>query len=187
MNTLEILVLIFIGFLILNHSINYVEGLENNDATVTSLLKEANTLTLQNQNQIKTVNNALMSTSKKFEGLQESLKTVSKNTATNKMINHGGHTSVPPLPTGTQVNTPTPPKGQCPSKRLPISWPAVGKEGMISNQLNAEINTVWKPDFSKIRSGQNAVERLVVGSIDVIVVIETIGNEIQKTLQNKKF
>ena len=74
-------------------------------------IPKANTLTLQNQNQIKTVNDALMTTSKKFEGLQKSLKTASKNTATNKMINHGGHTSVPPLPSGTQVNTPTPPKG----------------------------------------------------------------------------
>ena len=188
MNTIEILVLILMAFLILNSSMNsIIEGLENSEDGVTKLLKQAQDLSLKNSHQIVTVNKALMATSKDYEGLQKKLKNVKANSDINKTVNHGGHSSVPAAPANVSVSRPTPPKGVCPSKYLKIRWPHIDKEGLSTMQLNSQVDIVWAPEFSKIQQTQNSTENKLAGSMDIIMVIETIGNEIQDTLQKKKF
>lgn len=188
MNTIEILVLILMGFLILNSSMNrIIEGLENTEDGVTKLLKQAQDLTLKNSHQIDTVVKALETTLQDYQGLQKKLKNVKKNSDTDKAVNHGGHSSVPPAPTNVSVTMPTPPKGPCPSKYLKIRWPSVAREGMSTRQLNSQVKMIWNPQFSKVQQTQNSLQNKIVGSASFRVLIEMVGNQIQDTLQKKKF
>jgi hypothetical protein len=187
MNTIDILVLILMGFLILNHSLfNTREGLENNEDNVTKLLKRANTLTLKNSHTIDTVNKAFLATLKDYQSLQKELKNVKKNLSLNNAMNHG-HSSVPPAPKVKPATVPTPPKGKCPSKYLKINWPASLREALSTRQINSQVDMVWKPEFSKSQQNQNSTRNKIVGTYDLIRLIEMIGNQIQDTLQKKNF
>lgn len=189
MKTIEILVIILMGFFILNHLVNTVqESFENKENGVDELIKQINKLNSSNSKRYDKVIKNLGDTSKQYDSLQKKLK--SSNTTSGKMAVIKTHSSVKPLPPLNK--TPPPPKsptGKCPSNIGIISWPLI-QEGMTSErnmegQLQEE--KVWSPAYANIQKTISANNSKLSDSLILIEAIEENGNLVQKTLQNNNF
>ena len=189
MNTIEILVLIFLGFLILNSSLDTLkEGLENSESGVDKLLKDVQKQNLNNSHRVEQIIKTLTQTSKDYEELQKKLKNTKTNTE--KMHAVKGHSSVVPLPPRSSA-APEPPKGSCPSKVGTINWGSF-KEGLanspdVQREHQLQEQNVWLPGFTKVRKGVAANETKLSTAMFLTVIIEELGNGIQSTLQKNKF
>lgn len=190
MNTIEILVLIFLGFLILNSSLDTLkEGLENSGSGVDKLLKDVQKQNLNNSHRAAQIIKRLTQTSKDYEQLQKKLKNTKTNTE--KMHAVKGHSSVVSLPPSSST-PPEPPKGTCPGKIGKINWGASFKEGLTNSsneqrEHQLQEQNVWLPGFTKVRKGVTSNETKLSTALFLTAIIEEVGNGIQSTLQKNKF
>lgn len=188
MKTIEILIIILMGFLILNQTIDTIqEGLENKENGVDDLIKQINKLNSSNSARFDKIIKKLGDTSKQYDSLQKELK--SSNTTSGKMATIKTHPSVNALPPANKTPPLKPPSGECPSNIGIIPWP-VFKEGMTSERTTEEQlqeKKVWSPAYDNIQKTINSNNSKLSEALIFVEVIEDNGNLIQKTLQNNNF
>ena len=195
MNTIEILILILLGFLILNQSLDSIqegfsirEGLENSESKINNLIKTIKALNVKNTNRFNKVEKELAKTMKDFDSLQKSLK--SSNTTAGKMKTIAGHSSVQAAPPAAPPQI-IPPSGTCPWKHGKIAWPLI-KEGFtnpssLETEHNLQVSKVWSPAYASMEADLMSNAHKFNNIIILIEMIENTGNVIQKTLQNNNF
>lgn len=192
MNTVEILVLILMGFLILNYSIDSIkEGLVNSESGIDGLLKEIAKLNTDNSHRIDAVTKEFTETGEKYDILLKGMKSTSHRQDVSNEVK--SHPSVKALPPSNPNATITPPKGPCPSKYGKINWNTIkNKEGFeIQSKLQKEHElqekNVWLPGYNKEKVAVVATEEKIMSLVFLTVGIEDIGNLIQGILQKNKF
>ena len=192
MNTVEILVLILMGFLILNSSVDTIkEGLVNSESEINTLLKDIAKLNTDNSHRIGIVAKDFAETWQKYGVLFKEMKNTSHRQDVSNEIK--SHPSVKALPPSNPSAPITAPKGPCPSKYGKINWATIKNQEGLDNQSKLhkehelQEKNVWLPGYNKEKAALVSIEEKIVNIVFLTVGIEDIGNMIQDTLQKNKF